>query len=101
MIATSGKAESQRNRNERTGKQWSKTGLPSAMCISDTTRYPRLRKFALRGIKTTVEPRGVRALQPGNKKNRWPIVRPAIEFMVENRGFEPLTSWLPAMRSPS
>ena len=62
MIATSGKAESQRNRNERTGKQWSKTGLPSAMCISDTTRYPRLRKIALRGIKTIVEPRGVRAL---------------------------------------
>ena len=32
------------------------------MRILDTTRYPRLRKFALRGIKTTVEPRGVRAL---------------------------------------
>ena len=33
-------------------------------------------------------------------KNR-PDKRLAYDFMVENRGFEPLTSWLPAMRSPS
>ena len=46
MIATSGKAGSQRNRNKQAGKQWSKTGLPSAMCISDTTRYPRFANVA-------------------------------------------------------
>ena len=58
-----------------------------AMCILDTTRYPR---FANVAQITRLE-----------IKNRWSIARPAIEFMVENRGFEPLTSWLPAMRSPS
>ena len=46
MIATSEKAESQRNRNERTGKQWRKTELPPAMCISDMTRYPRFANVA-------------------------------------------------------
>lgn len=35
MIATSGRAESQRNRNERTGKQWRKTELPP-QCASWT-----------------------------------------------------------------
>ena len=44
-------------------------------------------------------PRGVRSPQISQQRKRVAVA--TLEFMVEHRGIEPLTSWLPAMRSPS
>ena len=64
-----------------------------AMCILDTTRYPRFANVARKPRYPEGRPSsGIQTPQSEHKKNRRPIVRPAIEFMVENRGFEPLTS---------
>ena len=47
-----------------------------------------------RMTRTTAVP----ALEPGQKKSRQIALAASV---VEDRGFEPLTFWLPARRSPS